>query len=261
MEVREIQKSEMVRQPTAAQLADLRMIAEGADEHDHPELSKAVDRLGKDLLLAKNVGLADAAVALLAEQVAKSPTDLPQSAGELWSALSRRAVERHYTARRSPSVQLAIRGDYVRPLAELEMKVLKAWYQLTPDEPEPRRARPRVSIEVLLALCLDSKDEPLRKPLAELAKANAKLPDPLSWARDPALIHYHHGRLGLAWHVLQDLDVLQGMSEAEVTAILGRPTRRYQNVLEWYAASSMHVNPFIRAFLADGKVQSVTSGV
>jgi hypothetical protein len=256
--VRNLRESEVVRQPTARQFQDLRIIDEGPEKHGPKAFAQAQERLANDLLLAKNVDLADAAVALMAEHGAKGPSELSRPVQAPWYALSKRAV----------AVRLAIRGDYVRPLAELEMKMLEAWYKLTPDEDEKerRRAGARPTISVLLALCLDSKDEPLRKPLTALATANAKLPRLLPWRRgqdgeDLTLIRYYHWRLGMAWGVLDALDVLKGMTEAEVIAILGPPTSRQDNVLEWDAASRMHVNPFICVSVVDGRARSVRCGV
>jgi hypothetical protein len=270
IEVRELGDADKVRELTASQRNDLRIVAEGPDKHDRRELEAANNRLAKDLLLAANVGLADAAAALVVEHVSKNADDPTASIASLHYALSRRAVEprggRHW-----PPVELAIRGDYLRPLAELELKLLKASFDVAPPQVEVaatqpliRRARPGLSTDVLLSLCLDSKDDPLRKPLAELAAANAKLPDPLPWKRgqdpfdreDITLIRYYHPRLATAWGLLRALDVLQDKTEAEVIAILGQPTKRYENTLEWYAASEMHVNPFVRVVFVGGKAQS-----
>jgi hypothetical protein len=275
VEVRELADSETVRRLTDSQRDDLRMIAEGPDRHERRELEAANHRLAKDLLLAGNVGLADAATALVVEQVAKSTNEPPASIPNLWYALSRRAVDRRLD-RDWPPVQLAIRGEYLRPLAELELKSLKTWFDIAPPQPEVaatqptrRGVRSSSSIDVLLALCLDSKDEPLRKPLAELAVANAALPNPLPWKRGQGglerenitLIDHYHARLGTAWGLLRALDALQDKTEAEVIAILGQPTKRHQEMIEWYAASGMHVNPFIRVVLVGGKVQSVSCDV
>lgn len=273
IQVRELGDADKVRELTPSQRDDLRIVAEGVDKHDRRILEAANNRLAKDLLMAGNVGLADAATALVVEQVGKNPDDPPVPIASLHGALSRRAVEWRM-GRYWPPVELAIRGEYIRPLAELELKSLKAWFDVLPPEPtaaatRPMRGRSRSSIDVLLALCLDSKDEPLRKPLTELAVANARLPNPLPWKdgegalhrENIALIRYHHGRLATAWGLLRSLDVLQDKTEAEVIAILGQPTKRHQNMLEWYAASGVHVNPFIRVILDGGKVQSVSCGV
>jgi len=268
IQVRELGDTDKVRELSPAQRDDLRTVAEGSAEHDWREVGAANHRLATNLLMAANVGLADAATALVVEQVGKSAADPPDSIQGLWHALSNRAVEQRH-GRHWPPVQLAIRGEYLRPLAELELSALKAWFDALPPEPEAAGTRPMRAgspTAVLLALCLDSKDEPLRRPLAELAVANARLPDPLPWMEGAGalqrenipLTRYYHRRLETAWGLLRSLDVLQGRTEAEVIAILGQPTKRHEDVLEWYADSGMHVVPFIRAVLDNGKVQSVS---
>ena len=254
IEVRELVESEMARQLTAAQRDDLRMLAEGPDQHN-AQASQAIYRLKKDLEVARNVGLADAATALLIEEAGK-PGRLRYPMKLLWEALEARAVHGGHPP------QLAIAGDHIRPLAELEFRQLKAWYEVKPPKGPPF-TEDGPSVSVLRALCLESRDEPLRKPLADLAKANAMLLNPAPWDKDDGstvLIRFHHNRLGLAWILLSDLGVLIGMTEAEVIAILGQPTSRRKDMLDWYAGSSMHVNPHIWVVVADGKVQSVGGG-
>lgn len=274
IEVRELRDADKVRELTAAQQSDLRIVAEGPDVHDRYALEASNNRLAEALLMAGNVGLADAATALVVEQEARRPGEQPTSSIEsLHRALSDRAVERR-GGWDWVSVDLAIRGEYLRSLAEVEMKSLKALFDVPPPEPtaattRPARKRSRLSINVLLALCLDSTDEPLRRPLAELAAANARLPDPLPWKRtqnglereDLPLIRFYHERLATAWDLLQALDVLQNKTEAEVISILGQPNMRHENTMGWYASSSMHVNPWVQIVLVAGKVQSVSCGV
>ena len=251
IEVRRLTDSDAVRQVTPAQRDDLRAIAEGPDR-EYPQVEQTLYRLQKQLELARNVGLADAATALLVEQATK-PDPLRYPMKRLWQILESRAVY----GWRPP--RLAIKGDYLRPLAELELRQLKAWYDVKPPSGVPfRDDRPLVS--TLRALCLESKEEPLRKPLIELAKAHAMLTKPPPWDKDDGrtvLIRYHHARLGMAWTLLKDLDALIGMTEAEVRAILGQPTSRPKDMLDWYAGSRMHVNPHIWVVIANGKVRSV----
>jgi hypothetical protein len=253
IEVRPLTEADAVREVTPAQRDDLKAVAEGPDQHD-PQVERSLYRLEKQLGVARNVGLANAATALLVEQAAKrDPLGLGYPLRNLWYVLEKRAVD----GGRPP--RLAINGDYVRPLAEMELRQLKAWYDVKPPSGAPfRDADPRAS--VLRALCLESKDEPLRKPLIELAKAHAKLTKPPPWDKDDGstvLIRYHHARLYMAWALLKELGVLIGMTEAEVTAILGQPTSRPKDMLDWYAGSRMHVNPHIWVVIADGKVRSV----
>jgi len=251
VEVRTLTDSDTVHQVTPTQCNDLRAVAEGPDRHA-PQVKQSLYRLQKQLELARNVGLADAATALLVEQAGKpGPPGYPMK--RLWQILESRAAD----GGRPP--RLAIKGDYLRPLARFELQRLKAWYDVKPPSGAPFRDDwPLVS--ALRALCLESKEEPLRKPLSELAKTHAKLTKPPPWNKDDGstvLIGYHHARLGMAWALLQELDVLIGMTEAEVTTILGQSTSRPKDLLDWCAGSRMHVNPHIWVVIADGKVRSV----
>ena len=121
-----------------------------------------------------------------------------------------------------------------------------------------------------------------RKPLVELVTAHAKIPAPPPPKEgekegDQRRFTYgylvpHQPRLTVAWEWLISLDALQGKTEDEVMAILGPPTSRSNmahqtrlpknnTMLEWYAESSMHVNPYIRvAFDEKGKAQSMWIG-
>jgi hypothetical protein len=254
--VQELLDAEIKRQLTPSQREDLHILLKVPATNDWNELRLAnerillaKERIQADLMRAENVALADEAAAMVVAQVEKG--DLSDSMKELYTGLKQRAMHQRWND--GPPVQLAIRGDYLRPLAEMEMKSLQA-------------GRPNNDIRVLLALCLDSKDEPLRKPLTELAIARAKLSG-------------SYQKL-FAWYLLRDLEALIGKTEAEVTAILGAPHTR-QDGMEWtgegkpygwddllYSPDRMltwdvpsngsHVNPFISVvFDGAGKVKRV----
>jgi len=251
IEVRPLTDADAVREVTPAQRDDLKALAE-ASGRDYGQAKPILYRLKKQLKLARNVGLADAATALLVEQAAK-PDPLGYPMKSLWQILESRAVCGIHPPR------LAIKGDYPRPLAEMELRRLKAWYDVKPPSGAPFRDD-WLLVSTLRALCLESKEEPLRKPLIELAKAHAVLTRPPPWDRDDGstgLIGYHHARLRMAWTLLKELDVLIGMTEAEVTAILGQPSSRPKDMLRWCAGSRKQVNPHIWVVIADGKVRSV----
>jgi hypothetical protein len=95
----------------------------------------------------------------------------------------------------------------------------------------------------------------MKERLIAWAKANARI-DKMPKGEGPGDYRVHranHARLVAAWSTLVKLKVLRvGMTYAEATEILGPSTSRHGPT--WYYKSMMHVNPYFRVWLADGKI-------
>ncbi len=84
----------------------------------------------------------------------------------------------------------------------------------------------------------------------------------LEWARIHAPFdengHAVSSHAWAAWQVLQRLGGLNGLSAKEVISVLGPPTRLGKDgMLEWYEDCGRHINPGIRVWLTNGRVQRV----
>jgi len=246
--VKALTKDVIQDRPSPKNLDDLRIIKQGKNPIDDEETKDAYACVRKEMELAPNDGLAKAIVDLLQEGTAEVRSD-PSS---WWWKLEGMAIRRAWDGQR-----FRVEGSYLRPLVDLQVDLLKKWYKQEPPEVSLYRGvdySMMIPEAALLVAYIRANDAPeLRKSAVNMAAAHARLPKEQP-AEDPIIHRYHHARLGTSWGILIGLGVFDGMSLEELKAILGEPTRTYEDAVEWYYSSQMHVNPCLHIQLKDGKV-------
>jgi hypothetical protein len=246
--VRAMPPAKRSQKPTARQRTDLEMYVRG---NDVDKRRQAYARLKPALMLTENEGLA---LAVLAE-LKKHPRRASDRCPPWWNNLFYCLVLR--TGDPIDAREVGIAGPCAKGLAEFVMDSL--------DGPAGQPSIPswvgQWAVNPVAAYVkLHPEDTKLRDRLAAMAKADARAPAETKAATRPDAETKPAGaapKIGraTAWKILLELGVLRdGMTPEQAAEILGKPADRDAKHIGWYIETPKHVNPYLVAELAEGKL-------
>ena len=232
--------------PTPEQLADLaRFVAPASDRKAFVE---AKARLEAALARAVHEGLAGAVVEVFRTGRFGGAAIPLRSRQELFRMLSLRAGSAEWRGdlelgRQIRRVLPGIDGPYLRALVHASLAAVA----------KLPRVRPKKQPEFFFRDLGD---------LLTVLTAYLKLHPEGAATRKRAVDLWRGFKSRAAWEFFFDIGALRkGMSVRELVALLGKPTRQNDQVVDWYINTHHHVNPYLAARLQDGKVTRFQMGV
>ncbi len=183
-------------------------------------------------------------------------------AGDILPLLAIRAVNITGNLDAGGQIKLNVDGPYLKAIGLAVIDEL---------ENPPRNRQPRLPLRsldgVLLAVAyarFHPEDKQAVERLVVVAKANAKLPTPITLE---SIAEKHNAKLAAApveaptlstpaaWTVLLELGALRdGMTVDEAKEILGPPSGQTKDSVRWYISTPRHVNPALNAKIEGGKI-------
>ncbi|HNQ22585.1 MAG TPA: hypothetical protein PKK06_05765 [Phycisphaerae bacterium] len=224
-------------------------------------LDRFVESGGRDaadlqtaLLRAENEGLALEVVEKLRAALESASEPVPAWWGSLHALVQERACD-------SVTRRLGIEGVFLTRLVELQLALLEREEQSAPaarwPAPDPQA--------LLVYLNSERREGTLVFRAIAYAERHAKLP-PASDAGEspvpaPRPLERRAG-LTLAWDILLRSGRLHdGITLAQAEQILGPPTERRDDSVDWYANSPRHVNPKLWARLREDQLYDWTNSL
>jgi len=158
---------------------------------------------------------------------------------------------------RSGTQDLAIDGPYLKSFAQLILELMEESFQEKTGRVGGISWQPLV-----IYLKAHPEDKDLRDRTKRLALANAKVSTfqlprdaKAEQIRDSGYHHRVHARLGFSWNILLQLGVLHdGIDVDKAVEILGEPTSKRDNKINWHYDSMMHINPAMDARIEKYKI-------
>jgi hypothetical protein len=240
--VRSVPLADRLTEPTAEQLADLKVMMSDNPNFGNKRLSTR--RLKTALENTENEGLAIHIAGILkSHQLSEDNIKYPSWWNNLYFLLSCRAYLSGTTG---------IDGPYLTEFVSISLTDLK--HQMAQSSAENGyNLRPRVDVGFLIAYSQTDGDEKavLKKQLIKLARQHAKIPPTGNGLNAQKLADF---KLSISWRILFAFGILHDdMLLSKAMEILGEPTLIHRdNLVEWMSPSSMHVHPRMYGHITQG---------